>query len=153
MSGVGLFGVVSYQRLRMRSHEIGVRMALGAAVAQVRRMVLTHTLRVAAAGLAVGLGAALLLSRFVARLLYGVTPFNPATLLAVAGMVYGRGVRRRLSARSLGDQGRAADRPPTGLTPLFVLSWLFPDHEEEDHVRRMSTSTPNRAAMWRAAAL
>jgi hypothetical protein len=86
MSGVGLFGVVSYG-VRMRSHEIGVRMALGAAVAQVRRMVLTQTLRVAAAGLAVGLGAALMLSRFVARLLYGVTPYDPATLLAVAGVV------------------------------------------------------------------
>jgi predicted permease len=86
MSGVGLFGVVSYS-VRTRSHEIGVRMALGAAVAQVRRMVLTQTLRVAAAGLAVGLCAALALSRFVARLLYGVTPFDPATLLAVAAVV------------------------------------------------------------------
>jgi predicted permease len=86
MSGVGLFGVVSYS-VRTRSHEIGVRMALGAAVAQVRRMVLTQTLRVAAAGLAIGLCGALALSRFVARLLYGVTPFDPATLLAVAGVV------------------------------------------------------------------
>jgi predicted permease len=86
MSGVGLFGVVSYG-VRTRSHEIGVRMALGAAVSQVRRMVLSQTLRVAAAGLAVGLCAALVLARFVARLLYGVTPYDPATLLAVAGVV------------------------------------------------------------------
>jgi putative ABC transport system permease protein len=86
MSGVGLFGVVSYG-VRMRSHEIGVRMALGAAVTEVQRMVLSQALRVAAAGLAVGLCAALVLSRFVARLLYGVTPYDPATLLAVAGVV------------------------------------------------------------------
>jgi ABC-type antimicrobial peptide transport system permease subunit len=86
MSAVGLFGVVSYG-VRTRSHEIGVRMALGAAVSQVRRMVLSQTLRVAAGGLAVGLCAALLLARFLARLLYGVTPYDPATLLAVAAVV------------------------------------------------------------------
>jgi predicted permease len=86
MSGVGLFGVIAYG-VRMRSHEIGVRMALGAAITDVRWMVLGQTMRVAAGGLIIGLCGALALSRFAASLLYGVTPFDPVTLAAVAAVV------------------------------------------------------------------
>jgi putative ABC transport system permease protein len=82
LSGAGLYGVVS-RSVANRQREIGVRTALGARPAQVLRLVLRQGLTLALAGIATGLAAAWVLSRYVASLLYGVTPHDPLTFVAI----------------------------------------------------------------------
>ena len=79
LSAVGIFGVMSY-RVAQRTHEIGVRMALGAEDRDVLRMVLAEGLRTAALGLAVGWAGAWALTRYLASLLFTVKPGDPLTL-------------------------------------------------------------------------
>ena len=79
---VGVFGVISYG-VSQRSLELGMRMALGASAGRVRRMVLRQGLVIAAAGIAVGLGLALLVTRVMSDLLFGVSPTDPVTFTVV----------------------------------------------------------------------
>jgi macrolide transport system ATP-binding/permease protein len=83
LAAVGLYGVVSYTVAR-RTHEIGIRVALGAQARDVLRIVLRQGMALTLAGLAVGLAAALALARLLASLLYGVSPGDPATYILVA---------------------------------------------------------------------
>jgi macrolide transport system ATP-binding/permease protein len=76
---IGLYGTVSYNVAR-RTGEIGIRMALGAQRAVVVRMVLREVLVAAAAGLAIGMGTALAISKYVESLLYGIKPNDPLAL-------------------------------------------------------------------------
>jgi len=85
---VGVYGVLSFS-VRERTQEIGVRMALGGARPQILGMVLKHGLSLAGAGVALGLGAAALVTRFLKTLLYGVTPLDLATFVAVAVALLG----------------------------------------------------------------
>jgi putative ABC transport system permease protein len=71
--------VISYT-VTQRRPEIGVRMALGAQAAQVGRMVVAQSLRVAAAGIAIGLLGAFATTRVLQSLLFGVSPTDPVTL-------------------------------------------------------------------------
>lgn len=80
---VGISGVIAYAAAQ-RTREIGVRMALGAQVSDVRQMFLRHGLSLTAAGIAVGIGVALLLTRVMSALLFGVGPADPATYATVA---------------------------------------------------------------------
>jgi predicted permease len=88
LAAVGIYGVMSYAVSR-RTHELGVRMALGATRREILRLVVREGMVLAVAGMAVGLGGALGLTRFLARLLYGVRPADPATLVAVAALLGG----------------------------------------------------------------
>lgn len=81
LSGVGLYGTTAYAVARRRG-EIGIRLALGAQPAGVVRLVMTRVAVLVMAGTAAGLLASAWLSRFVAPLLYGLAPRDPATLLA-----------------------------------------------------------------------
>ena len=81
LSAVGIYGVISYLVLQRRG-EIGVRMALGARRPQVIAMVLRQSLGMAAAGVVVGVLAGLALTKFLAALLYGITPTDPVTFVA-----------------------------------------------------------------------
>ena len=74
-----------------RTHEIGIRLALGADRSDIVRMVLHQGVRLAVAGAAVGLIAALLVARLMAGLLYGVRPSDPLTFAAVALVLIGVG--------------------------------------------------------------
>lgn len=86
LTAVGLYGVVGYA-VAERTREIAIRIALGAAPWRVRRQVVGHGLLVTAAGAAMGAGAALIATRVLRSLLYGVTPGDPAVLAAVVGVV------------------------------------------------------------------
>lgn len=86
IGAVGLYGVVSYM-VSLRSREMAVRIALGARPAALRRLVLTQAAAVAGSGIVLGLGAALLLTRSLAALLFDVTPTDPVTLLAAAAVM------------------------------------------------------------------
>lgn len=83
LAAIGLFGLVSYSVAR-RTHEIGIRMALGAEKGDVLTMVLGQGLRLALIGVAIGIAGALALTRFIVSLLYGVTPTDPLTFVAVS---------------------------------------------------------------------
>jgi predicted permease len=83
---VGLYGVLSTV-VRQRTAEIGVRMALGASPARILRLVVGYGLRLSAAGIALGLIAALLLTRAMTAMLVGVRPTDPATFVAM-GLVF-----------------------------------------------------------------
>ncbi len=83
LAAIGIYGVMSYstnQRLR----EIGIRMAIGAKTGDILRLVLGQGLAITIIGLAIGLGGAFALGRFVSSLLFGVTGFDPVTFFGVA---------------------------------------------------------------------
>ena len=83
LAGVGIYGVMAFS-VTQRTHEIGIRMALGAEKSDLLRMVLWQGLRLALIGVVIGIGGALALTRFLASLLYGVTPTDPLTFVAVS---------------------------------------------------------------------
>jgi predicted permease len=88
LAAVGIYGVMSYAVSR-RTHELGVRIALGATRREILRLVVGQGMVLAAAGMAVGLAAAVGLTRLMVSLLYGVRPTDPATLAAVALLLGG----------------------------------------------------------------
>jgi ABC-type antimicrobial peptide transport system permease subunit len=83
LGAIGLYGVLSYA-VAERTQEIGVRMALGAEASRVRRMVVGQGTRVLALGIAAGLGVALLTTRALSSLLFGVTPADPWTFAGIS---------------------------------------------------------------------
>jgi putative ABC transport system permease protein len=88
LAGIGIYGVVSFA-VAQRTREIGIRVTLGAAGPRVLWTVSRHTITAVAAGVIAGLAAALVLSRFVASLLYDVQPFDVPTYASVALVLIG----------------------------------------------------------------
>src|SRR5688500_12049545 len=86
LAAVGLYGVVAYA-VSQRTQEIGLRMAIGAQRQDVLRMVLSGGMKLAVAGIVLGVVAALALSRYLQSLLFGVTPLDPWSYVATAGVL------------------------------------------------------------------
>jgi len=82
LAALGIYGVLSFV-VRARSREIGVRLALGAAPSAIAVMVVRQAIVWAVAGVGAGLAGALLLTRALGSLLYGVSPTDPVTLVGV----------------------------------------------------------------------
>jgi predicted permease len=83
LAGLGIYGVIAYI-VSERTHEIGIRLAIGAQRSSVLQMILREGLSLALAGAALGLVGALIVSRLMSGLLYGVKPTDPVTFVAVA---------------------------------------------------------------------
>jgi predicted permease len=83
LASLGLYGVISYLVGR-RTHELGIRLALGAQRKDVLRLVLGHGMKMALGGVALGLVSALGLTRLLAKMLYGVSTTDPVTFTAIA---------------------------------------------------------------------
>jgi predicted permease len=82
LAAMGIYGLMAYY-VQQRTHEIGVRMALGAQSGDVRNMVVLHGLRLALMGVAIGVAGAVGLTRFIASFLFGVKMLDPVVFLVV----------------------------------------------------------------------
>jgi predicted permease len=88
LSSIGIYGVISYL-IGERTHEIGIRMALGAQRKDVLALVLSEGVRLTLLGAAIGIAAALGLTRLMANLLYGISATDPLTFAAVPILLLG----------------------------------------------------------------
>jgi predicted permease len=88
LSAVGIYGVISYLT-GQRTHEIGVRMALGASRQDVLRMILGGGMKITLAGVGIGIAAALGLTRLITKIIYGVNATDPITFVGVAVLLAG----------------------------------------------------------------
>jgi predicted permease len=86
VAAIGVYGVAAYSVVR-RTREIGVRMALGADARGVVRLIVSEMTTPMLAGMAIGIPSALMLTRMIAAMLYGVSPGDPATLVAASAAI------------------------------------------------------------------
>jgi putative ABC transport system permease protein len=86
LAAIGIYGLISFSTSR-RTHEIGIRMALGSRRVDVLKMILVQGLRLGVLGVVLGLGLALVLTRLIERMLYAVRPTDLATYLALAAFM------------------------------------------------------------------
>jgi ABC-type antimicrobial peptide transport system permease subunit len=79
---IGIYGVISYS-VSQRRREIGIRLALGARQGALKNMFVLHALKLAGIGIAIGMGAAVALMGLMKSLLFGISPLDPVTYIAV----------------------------------------------------------------------
>jgi predicted permease len=86
LAAIGIYGLMAYA-VQQRTQEIGIRLALGARTGSVRNMVVMQGMRLAVVGVAIGIGAALGLTKLIATFLFGVKPKDPGVFIGVAVML------------------------------------------------------------------
>jgi putative ABC transport system permease protein len=87
LGSVGIYGIVSYA-VTQRTQEIGIRMALGARTADILQLILKHGLVLVISGVVIGVAGALVLTRFLATLLFGITPTDTLTFVVVSAIFF-----------------------------------------------------------------
>jgi len=87
LAAVGIYGVMSYS-VAQRTREIGIRIALGAQRTDVLKMTVTQGLKLVAVGLVIGLGAAFVLTRLMASLLFGISATDPLTFATISFVLF-----------------------------------------------------------------
>jgi putative ABC transport system permease protein len=103
---IGIYGTISYI-VTSRRREVGLRLALGATAGQIVRRFFGQGLAVSSAACGAGLGASLLVARWLSSMLYGVSPWDPLTLIAAVALVLGGA-----AVASLVPSARAASVEP-----------------------------------------
>jgi putative ABC transport system permease protein len=88
LSSIGLYALIAYS-VSVRRHEIGIRIAIGAQPADIRRLILLQGLKLTAIGVLAGLAGSLAATRLMQGVLYGVSPTDPLTLISVAAALFG----------------------------------------------------------------
>jgi putative ABC transport system permease protein len=88
LATIGIYGVLSYT-VEQRTHEIGVRMALGASGSVVVKMIVLQAMRTVGVGLAIGIAAALALTRYISSMLYGIRSWDPLVFVAITALLGG----------------------------------------------------------------
>ena len=88
LAAVGIYGVLSYTAAQ-RTHEMGIRVALGAGTSDLRKLIFREGMRLAAIGLAIGLAGAVVATRLLSSMLYGVGARDPLTIAVVAAVLTG----------------------------------------------------------------
>jgi ABC-type antimicrobial peptide transport system permease subunit len=83
LAAIGIYGVMSYV-VAGRTREIGLRMALGGQLRQVRHLILRQGMMLAGSGLILGLAVVFVLARFLTSMLYGVSPSDPVTFVGIS---------------------------------------------------------------------
>ena len=86
LAAIGIYGLMAYS-VEQRTQEIGIRLALGAQASQVRNMIVRQGMVLAIVGVAIGLGAAFGLARFIATFLFGVTKRDPLVFVGVPAVL------------------------------------------------------------------
>ena len=112
LASVGIYGVMSFLVVQ-RTHEIGVRMALGAQRRDVFVLVLGRAAKLVAIGSGIGLVLAIISSRALRSMLYNVAAADPSTFALVTHLARGRRVARELHPRAARDESRPDDRART----------------------------------------
>ena len=112
LAGLGIYAVLSFA-VTQRIREIGVRIALGATPSDVLRMIAAHALKLFGVGMAIGLAAALALSRLMTHLLFGIAPSDPLSYAVAIGVL--------LTVTLLA--GYVPARRATAIDPLQALRW------------------------------
>ena len=87
LGAVGIYGIVSYS-VTQRTHEIGIRMALGARASNVLNLIMKNGLALVLTGIAIGIGSALMLTRFLSTLLFGIEPTDSVTFVLVSAVFF-----------------------------------------------------------------
>jgi ABC-type antimicrobial peptide transport system permease subunit len=87
LAAIGLYGLTSYS-VSQRTYEISMRIAIGAKAGDVIGLVLRQSLRIALVGIVGGIGTALLMTRLLSRMLFGVTATDPLTFVVVTMLVF-----------------------------------------------------------------
>jgi ABC-type antimicrobial peptide transport system permease subunit len=88
LAAIGIYGLMAYS-VQQRTQEIGIRLALGADLGRVRRMVVFQGMRLALVGIAIGIAAAFGLTQLIATFLFGVQPRDAASFATVLGLLTG----------------------------------------------------------------